>query len=80
MAQSFALNNEKFIPYNKIQPRSISILPVAQGCQAKCSFCFSHSSVSDDVKQKLLKNDFIEKVLIEAKKRGAERAVITGGG
>jgi uncharacterized Fe-S cluster-containing radical SAM superfamily protein len=80
MAQSFALNDSMFKPYDELIPRTISLLPIAQGCQAKCSFCFSHSSVSDDVLQKKLNIQYIEKVFIESKKRGAVRAVITGGG
>lgn len=80
MARSMALNKDNFKSYQDLTPRSISILPVAQGCQAKCSFCFSHSSVSDDTSQKLLKHHIIDHVLNVSKKHGAERVVITGGG
>jgi len=78
--KSMLLNNIKLYNYNELQPRTISILPIAKGCQAKCPFCFSHSSISDDQPNK--KQDFvkIENILKVAKKRGAERAVITGGG
>lgn len=66
--------------WNDLSPRTVSILPVAQGCQAKCPFCFSHSSVSDDISQKLLKSSRIDNILDLAKEHGATRAVITGGG
>lgn len=78
MAQSLALQN--FVPYGELKPRSVSVLPVAKGCQAACSFCFSKSSVSDDLKGTIKDFDVIEKQLILAKEHGAERAVITGGG
>ena len=79
-AKSMLLNNIKLYNYNELQPRTISILPIAKGCQAKCPFCFSHSSISDDQPNK--KQDFvkIENILKVAKENGAERAVITGGG
>lgn len=80
MARSMGLSRDRFKPYHEIVPRSISILPVAKGCQAKCSFCFSHSSVSDDTTQKLLKPQLIDHILKISKQRGAERVVITGGG
>lgn len=80
MAKSMALNKDNFKPYHDLVPRSISLLPIAKGCQAKCSFCFSHSSVSDDTPQKLLGLGTIETILRESKARGAERVVITGGG
>eukprot|EP00511_Aplanochytrium_stocchinoi_P007081 CAMPEP_0204836224 /NCGR_PEP_ID=MMETSP1346-20131115/24514_1 /ASSEMBLY_ACC=CAM_ASM_000771 /TAXON_ID=215587 /ORGANISM="Aplanochytrium stocchinoi, Strain GSBS06" /LENGTH=922 /DNA_ID=CAMNT_0051970771 /DNA_START=115 /DNA_END=2883 /DNA_ORIENTATION=+ len=72
-------------PYNDLTPRSVSVLPVTIGCQAKCPFCFSHSSVSNDPiarkqgEQRLTRERIVE-VLREAKKRGSTRAVITGGG
>ena len=69
-----------FPKFTELIPRTVSLLPVAQGCQAKCPFCFSHASVSDDVKQKKLTKKRIREVLISAKKAGATRAVITGGG
>jgi len=67
-------------PYDQIIPRTISILPVSKGCQAKCSFCFSNSSVSSEIKQSPLSFDRVEDVLKIAKAHGSERAVITGGG
>ncbi|KRW99387.1 hypothetical protein PPERSA_02499 [Pseudocohnilembus persalinus] len=79
-ALSMKINQKKLYSYQDLVPRTISILPVAQGCQAKCPFCFSHTSVSKDVKQKILNKHIIEATLQYAKQRGAERAVITGGG
>ncbi|VBB18721.1 molybdenum cofactor biosynthesis protein A, partial [Yasminevirus sp. GU-2018] len=80
VAKSLALNSGRFKEFREIVPRSVSILPIAKGCQAKCSFCFSHSSVSEDTKQLKLSTEYVEDVLKTAKSRGAERAVITGGG
>ncbi|AYV75528.1 MAG: molybdenum cofactor biosynthesis protein A [Terrestrivirus sp.] len=71
-------NNLK--PYNELIPRTISFLPVSKGCQAKCPFCFSHGSISDDQEQKNLSPQIVERLLQESFKKGAERAVITGGG
>ena len=79
-AKSFELNFDLQRDYNKIQPRSISILPVKSGCQANCDFCFSTYSVSEDLEKGLLKNDSIDFYLKLAKEKGASRAVITGGG
>ena len=78
MAKSLSL--QALQPYNNIRPRSISYLPIAQGCQAACSFCFSKASVSDDVKAAGLNFDRLKNQLEIAKAAGAERAVITGGG
>lgn len=79
-AQSMKINNKDLIPYDKLKTRTISILPIAKGCQAKCPFCFSHSSISTDQKQSGLNLETVEQILILAKEKGAERAVITGGG
>ncbi|MCM8526918.1 MAG: radical SAM protein, partial [Lentisphaeraceae bacterium] len=78
MAKSLALQNLQ--DYSSIRPRSISYLPIAQGCQASCSFCFSKASVSDDIKAQTQNNELLRKQLEKAKAAGAERAVITGGG
>ena len=80
MAQSFELNFDLKKEYHALKPRSISILPVKSGCQAKCRFCFSTYSVSEDLEKGLLENNCMEEYLQLAKKRGASRAVITGGG
>jgi pyruvate-formate lyase-activating enzyme len=80
MADSLRLLNPKLIPFSEIRPRAISLLPVALACQAKCPFCFSKASVSSD--QSAAKPDWtmIRAWLDSARARGAERAVITGGG
>ena len=77
-SQMIAIGN--LPPFNDLSPRSISILPIAQGCQAACPFCFSHASISDDQEQTPLDWGRVESVFRAAADRGAERAVITGGG
>jgi organic radical activating enzyme len=80
-AASLSLHlQQKLQSYQKVAPRSVSIMPIAKGCQAKCPFCFSKGSVSNDMKQQRMYEDKIEAVLQAAYNRGAERAVITGGG
>lgn len=79
-AKSLALVDDQLRSWEELEPRTVSILPVAIGCQAKCPFCFSHSSVSSEAKQKRLAPERVEYILEEAKKQGATRAVITGGG
>jgi len=79
-ALSYKLNGKDLKPYTELVPRSISILPVAQACQADCKFCFSESSISFDQKRSLVDLDNLNKLCKEAKSRGAERFVITGGG
>lgn len=80
MAKSFELNFDLNKNYNEIAPRTISILPVKSGCQAKCDFCFSTYSVSEDLEKGLLADNSIEYYLKLAREKGATRAVITGGG
>jgi len=80
IARSFQLNNSTHINYSQCAPRSVSLLPVAQGCQATCPFCFSHASISTEqtANKNFIQN--VDSILQIAKKSGAERAVITGGG
>lgn len=80
VAHSFGLNFGLTREYNQLRPRSISILPVKSGCQAKCDFCFSTYSVSEDLEKGLMQSNSIENYLKLAYERGASRAVITGGG
>ena len=79
-AASLRLLNSELVPFTNIRPRAISFLPVALACQAKCPFCFSKASVSSD--QAPANPDWgqIGAWLTQAQIRGAERAVITGGG
>jgi molybdenum cofactor biosynthesis enzyme MoaA len=80
MAASLRLLSRDLLPFPGLRPRAISFLPVALACQAKCPFCFSKASVSVD--QMAAKPDWlrIRTWLERAWARGAERAVITGGG
>jgi pyruvate-formate lyase-activating enzyme len=80
MAKSLALHSRTFIPYSALRPRSVSFLPIARGCQAACPFCFSEASVSADQVHGVLNVRQIEAWAALARSRGAERAVITGGG
>ncbi|HEY1191010.1 MAG TPA: aminotransferase class I/II-fold pyridoxal phosphate-dependent enzyme, partial [Gemmata sp.] len=72
--------NGALLNWGHVRPRSLSVLPVARACQAKCDFCFSHSSVSDEQNQGRLMLTRLEAVCAASRKRGAERLVITGGG
>jgi pyruvate-formate lyase-activating enzyme len=80
MARSLALRGDGFIPYASLRPRSISFLPIARGCQAACPFCFSTASASAEQRQTRLDPATVDMWLRLARRRGAERAVITGGG
>jgi pyruvate-formate lyase-activating enzyme len=80
MARSLALHEHAFAPFRELRPRSISFLPIARGCQAACAFCFSTASVSSDQANGAFDLDAASRWLDEAVARGAERAVITGGG
>jgi len=80
MAASLRLLNREFFPFADIRPRAISFLPIALACQAKCPFCFSKASVSSEQKAAAPDWEKISAWLGRARTRGAERAVITGGG
>jgi pyruvate-formate lyase-activating enzyme len=67
-------------PFAAMTPRSVSLLPIARACPARCPFCFSKASVSDDMITAPLDWHRIDAVLGAARARGATRAVITGGG
>ncbi|WP_397568284.1 aminotransferase class I/II-fold pyridoxal phosphate-dependent enzyme [Schlesneria sp. T3-172] len=67
-------------PWSSVVPRSLSVLPIASACQAKCAFCFSHSSVSLDQTQGLLTIPRVAEMSARAAAAGASRFVITGGG
>ena len=79
-AASLALHGAAFHPYPALAPRSVSFLPIARGCQASCPFCFSEASASADQKQQRMDWSAVRTWLQLARSRGAERAVITGGG
>jgi hypothetical protein len=79
-ARAFALDDASLAPWAACRPRSFSVLPVARACQARCAFCFSKASVSDLERQQSAPLHEVLAWADEARARGAERAVITGGG
>ncbi|MGW6912853.1 radical SAM protein [Kitasatospora sp. NPDC054939] len=80
MAASLHLHGSALRRYADMRPRSVSILPVASACQARCSFCFSAASISTDQAPARVPWDLVGPWLERARAAGAERAVITGGG
>jgi hypothetical protein len=64
-ALSYKLENHNLKTYQELNPRSISILPIANACQARCWFCFSESSISIEKEKFLTECDrkFLEKIL-----------------
>ncbi|MCY1054479.1 radical SAM protein [Nannocystis sp. SCPEA4] len=79
-ARALALHAARFTAYEDLVPRSISFLPVAKGCQAACAFCFSDASVSAEQTSGRVDLELATQWLRAARRRGAGRAVITGGG
>lgn len=79
-ASAFRLNDARLAAWDECRPRSFSVLPVAKACQARCAFCFSKASVSDLERQQSADLHVFTAWADEARLRGAERAVITGGG
>lgn len=79
-ALSFNLEYTNLKKYSELTPRSLSFLPVAQACQAKCKFCFSESSISTEQVKKLDDFTHLDYWCKKSKSEGAERFVITGGG
>ena len=79
-AHAYRVDDSSLRPWSECRPRSFSVLPIARACQASCAFCFSKASVSDVVRQRHapLEEQLAWADLASA--RGAERAVITGGG
>jgi molybdenum cofactor biosynthesis enzyme MoaA len=80
LAESLRVLAPALKPYEQLAPRSVSVLPVAIGCEAACPFCFSKASVSSEQTTKPIDWMRVRRVLREGRRRGAERAVITGGG
>lgn len=80
MAASLHLQGSALRRYADTRPRSVSLLPVASACQARCSFCFSSASISSDQAPARVPWDAVTHWLERARAAGAERAVITGGG
>ena len=80
IAASLGLLLDQMQPYHELAPRTLSVLPIAKGCQASCPFCFSEASASAVQEQAELDRWSIEEFALAAAERGAERFVITGGG
>lgn len=79
-ALAYKLDDSSMKPWADLTPRSFSVLPIAQACQAKCAFCFSKASASDVIQDAPMDFDRIAVAARRAALAGAERAVITGGG
>lgn len=79
-AASLRVLTPQLRPYEELAPRTVSLLPIARGCQASCPFCFSEASVSVEQPGGRLDLARVRAVLVEGRQRGAERAVLTGGG
>ncbi|MDH5328280.1 MAG: radical SAM protein [Gammaproteobacteria bacterium] len=80
MAKAYRVMQPSSSSYSDLVPRSVSVLPVARGCQAKCSFCFSSSSISTLQRKNSIDFERVHQVFSQAKQAGAIRGVITGGG
>ncbi|MDW9481825.1 radical SAM protein [Sinorhizobium meliloti] len=80
LAESLAVSAGVLFSWDRVKPRSLSWLPVGHACQASCPFCFSKASVSENFRGKLAKGMDLRAVSLVAKRCGAQRAVITGGG
>jgi organic radical activating enzyme len=79
-AQSLKLLRPQLWSFDAMRPRSFSVLPIANACQAACPFCFSDASVSADQAQARLQLAEVSRYASLARQQGAERFVITGGG
>lgn len=79
-ARAFTIGTCSLVPWAQARPRSFSVLPIARACQARCAFCFSKGSVSELAKQTPIDLELVDAWATHARDRGAERAVITGGG
>lgn len=79
-AEAFLLKDDALIEYKELTPLTLSFLPVAFACQAKCKFCFSESSISTEQIKKISDFNDLSNWCSKAKEKGAKRFVITGGG
>lgn len=79
-AQAFQLPETGLRRWEECRPRSFSVLPVAKACQARCPFCFSKGSLSELSRQRSAPLEDLLAWADLALERGAERAVVTGGG
>lgn len=79
-AAAFRLEGRWLRAWSECRPRSMSVLPIAKACQASCGFCFSKASVSTLVRPASAMLERWLRWASLARTRGAERAVVTGGG
>ena len=82
MARALRLLTPRLTAYEDLRPLTVSVLPIANGCQARCAFCFSEASVSVEQRgaPRALSDARVVEVLRAGRAAGAVRAVITGGG
>lgn len=80
LAAAMLLQHEQLKPYERLTPRTMSVLPIARSCQAQCKFCYSEASVSADQSPSIAFQERVEALSHIALLRGAGRFVITGGG
>ncbi|MFZ4573950.1 MAG: radical SAM protein [Phycisphaerales bacterium] len=79
-ALAYQLETNTLVAWADCRPRTLSVLPIARACNAKCAFCFSKASLSEMSKQPPADESLWSAWAKAASLRGAERAVITGGG
>lgn len=79
-ANAYAACRGESLSWASCAPRTISVLPIAMACQASCAFCFSKASASEAARQRALDPSLAKDWARAAKRAGASRAVITGGG
>jgi molybdenum cofactor biosynthesis enzyme MoaA len=79
-AASLGITEHALQGYGELKPRTLSVLPIARACQAACRFCFSESSASLEQVPHTLEMGHVGELCVRAKRAGAERFVITGGG
>ena len=80
-ARAFAAaRGEGSMDWDSCAPRTFSVLPIAMACQARCAFCFSKASASEAARQRPMDLDLAMRWARRARKAGALRAVVTGGG
>lgn len=79
-ADSLRVLNDGLLEYKALRPRTVSVLPIARGCQAACPFCFSDASASAEQEQGKVDLVRVADILRKGRASGAGRAVITGGG
>src|SRR5262249_48856553 len=69
-AESLRVLTPTLKPFEELTPRSVSILPVALGCQAACPFCYSKASASAEQAARPIDMVRVRRVLAEGRRRG----------